>query len=130
MLGRWTRLACLAPVLAFTAGAGAGDLPLQDQSAARKLYVAKCAKCHKFYEPKNYSNEEWRKWMESMSRKSRLKPAQAELLNRYLDEYRRGVSPIILAPPLSARDGPPASQARAETRRGRSNTSLLTLLPP
>lgn len=88
MLGRWTTWTGLAAALAFSAGAGAGDLSPQDQAAARKLYVAKCAKCHKFYEPKNYSDADWRKWMESMSRKSRLKPAQAELLNRYLDGLR------------------------------------------
>jgi cytochrome c553 len=93
MLDRWIRLAWLASVLAFAAGAGASELSLKDQAAARKVYVAKCAKCHKFYEPKNYSDEDWSKWMASMSRKSRLKPAQSELLNRYLEEYRAGKIP-------------------------------------
>ena len=32
-------------------------------------------------------------WMEKMNAKSKLKPAQAELLNRYLDAYRTGRLP-------------------------------------
>jgi len=83
-------LVLTASALVFVASAGASDLPLKDQTAARKVYVAKCAKCHKFYEPKNYSEIDWQKWMESMSRKSRLKPAQTDLLNQYLDAYREG----------------------------------------
>jgi hypothetical protein len=79
-----------ASALVFAASAGASDLPLKDQAAARKVYVAKCAKCHKFYEPKNYSETDWRKWMDAMGRKSRLKPAQSDLLNQYLDAYREG----------------------------------------
>jgi mono/diheme cytochrome c family protein len=74
-------------------GAAGGGLTAKDLSAARSLYVAKCAKCHQFYEPKGYSDAEWRTWMEKMNRKSRLKPDQATLLNRYLDAYRRGDLP-------------------------------------
>jgi hypothetical protein len=83
----------MASVLALSAGAEAADIPLKDQAAAQNLYVAKCAKCHKFYEPKSYSGEDWRRWMDSMIRKSRLKPAQAGLLNQYLGEYRAGRIP-------------------------------------
>ena len=64
-------------------------LTTADIAAARKLYEVKCAKCHKFYEPKDYSQGEWNRWMTSMSRKSRLKPDQARILNQYLDDYRR-----------------------------------------
>lgn len=69
--------------------ASAGELPEKDQAAAHKLYVAKCAKCHKFYEPQNYDDATWSVWMDKMARKSKLKPVQTELLNRYLDSYRR-----------------------------------------
>jgi len=84
--------------LALAAGAVAAkadDLRLapQQMTAARKLYVAKCAKCHRFYEPLKYSGEEWRTWMEKMSRKSNLKADQASLLTRYLDAYRAGLLP-------------------------------------
>ena len=82
------------PLLAAGAeGAGGSALTARELSAARSLYVAKCAKCHKFHEPKGYSEGEWQSWMEKMNRKSRLKPDQAALLNRYLDAYRRGDLP-------------------------------------
>jgi hypothetical protein len=76
--------------LILITGALAGELTAKEQAAARKLYVAKCAKCHRFYEPTNYTQVNWQRWMEAMSRKSRLKPPQQELLHRYLEAYRAG----------------------------------------
>ncbi len=72
------------------AGSFAGELTDKDAAAGRKLYVAKCAKCHRFYEPKNYNDSEWGRWMGAMSRKSKLKPEQEDVLARYLDAYRQG----------------------------------------
>ena len=66
------------------------ELTPKEELAARKMYVGKCAKCHKFYEPRNYNEVDWRKWMEAMSRKTKLKPEQDKLLNTYLDAYRSG----------------------------------------
>lgn len=57
-------------------------------AGARKLYVSKCARCHKFYNPLDYGDTEWRAWMRKMTKKARLKPDQAELLARYLDAVR------------------------------------------
>ena len=54
-------------------------------SEGRKLYEIKCAKCHKFYDPAKYSDEEWSKWMGKMTKKAKLKPEQAELLTHYID---------------------------------------------
>ena|SRR2546421_11927893 len=65
------------------------ELSLKETEAARKLYIAKCAKCHKFYDPARYSDQEWRKWMVKMSRKARLKPQQQEMLSRYIDQNLR-----------------------------------------
>lgn len=73
----------LAPV-----GARAVDLSPTAQKKAKDLYDLKCAKCHKFYEPSAYSQKDWDDWMRKMSRKSKLKPAQEELLTRYLEEFR------------------------------------------
>jgi hypothetical protein len=60
----------------------------EEIAAARRLYVNKCAKCHKFHNPAKYTDEEWRTWMRKMSRKSKLKPEQEELLSRYLGTFR------------------------------------------
>ncbi len=68
----------------------ADGLTLQQRTAARKVYVAKCAKCHRFYEPNDYTNAEWQVWMEKMNKKAKLKPDQATLLTRYLETYRAG----------------------------------------
>src|SRR5206468_6632914 len=63
--------------------------PIDETSAGRKLYVAKCAKCHKFYDPAKYSDAEWHKWMAKMSKKSKLTPEQSDLLSRYIDKAFR-----------------------------------------
>jgi hypothetical protein len=34
------------------------ELTPKEVATGRKVYVAKCAKCHKFYEPKRYSEED------------------------------------------------------------------------
>ncbi len=65
----------------------------QGVSIEWQIYVAKCAKCHRFYEPTNHSESDWRTWMEKMNKKSKLKEDQAGLLTRYLDAYRAGQLP-------------------------------------
>ncbi len=79
-------------LVAFTAslwGVGAADLSSEEIKSAEKLYQAKCAKCHKFYNPADYTGPEWQKWMLKMKKKSKLKPDQYELLLRYLDTFRQ-----------------------------------------
>jgi cytochrome c553 len=80
----------LIGTLRADAASGEGLLTSKEQAAARKIYVAKCAKCHRFYEPKQYSEAEWQRWIGSMSGKSKLKPDQKKLLTQYLNDYRAG----------------------------------------
>jgi hypothetical protein len=87
LLGLFLALAAADPVT------GADELTAKEITAARKTYVAKCAKCHRFYEPTKYSEPAWRAWMEKMNKKSKLKEEQASLLTRYLDAYRAGQLP-------------------------------------
>lgn len=89
----WFSMGLIVLAAAVTGPASGDELSPKDLAAARKIYVAKCAKCHRFYEPKDYSAADWRMWMEKMNRKSKLKPEQASLLNRYLDDYRAGRLP-------------------------------------
>ena len=77
----------------FRPAASADELTTKEITSAQKIYVAKCAKCHRFYEPTNYAVSDWRTWMEKMNKKSKLKEAQASLLIRYLDAYRAGQLP-------------------------------------
>ena len=86
-----TLLLCLFVALALAHPAESADeLTAKETTTAQKLYVAKCAKCHKFYEPKNYTDTDWEVWMGKMSRRSKLKADQEEALKRYLEEYRTG----------------------------------------
>jgi nitrate/TMAO reductase-like tetraheme cytochrome c subunit len=60
----------------------------EEIARAKKLYVAKCARCHKFYDPTRYEITEWHSWMTKMSKKARLKPDQEQLLAQYLEAFR------------------------------------------
>ena len=70
------------------ATANAAGLSVQQVNEANEIYTVKCAKKNKFYDPAQYSQMEWDEWMRKMSRKAKLKPAQQELLTRYLNAFR------------------------------------------
>ena len=70
-------------------GGGAPLLSDEQVTTARDLYIAKCANCHKFHSPSNYSEASWDSWMRKMSRKAKLKPADEETLRNYLSLFRR-----------------------------------------
>jgi len=78
----------LLSMLAAVRLAAAEKLSASDLAAARKLSAVKCTKCHKFYEPADYSQADWAEWMDKMRRKSKLKPEQFDLLSRYLEDAR------------------------------------------
>jgi hypothetical protein len=62
-------------------------------AAARRVDVARCAKCHRFYDPLKHEEADWATWMAKMNRNSKLKEKQAQLLNRYLEACRAGLLP-------------------------------------
>src|SRR5262245_19173844 len=76
------------PAPLFLNSTNVGQLSLDEFNEGARLYRAKCARCHKFYNPADYNDAEWRSWMTKMNRKARLKPEQAQLLSRYLDTFR------------------------------------------
>ena len=73
-----------------TAPAGATGPAKGPFEEGHKLYVAKCAKCHKFYNPANYSDQDWKIWMSKMSRKAKLKPEQEAAVSQYIEQVLRG----------------------------------------
>jgi hypothetical protein len=82
--------------LVLILGLAGGMLPASaevmtaDQAATtRKLYLGKCAKCHRLYEPAKYTDAQWEMWMTKMSRKAKLKSEQEAALNRYIQENFR-----------------------------------------
>ena len=83
----------LAGVLPAGAADPAPTPTSQDfMEAGRKLYVAKCARCHKFYDPAKYSDAKWHEWMDKMSKKAKLKPDQKDILSEYLETFRTGTN--------------------------------------
>lgn len=84
---RWLFIGCVAIVAVGAAGAAGITGP--ELAAAKKLYLTKCAKCHKLYDPVNYPDEDWDRWMLKMAKKAKLKPAQAEAVARYAETLRQ-----------------------------------------
>ena len=64
------------------------DLTGAEVKAARKLYLTKCAKCHKLYDPARYDDADWQSWMAKMTKKARLNAEQADLISRYVETIR------------------------------------------
>jgi hypothetical protein len=87
---RWLIVITAAALAGGIVRARADDLSPKDTRAAQKIYTSKCAKCHKFYDPADYSQEDWNVWLQKMGRKSKLNPQQYSLLSRYLDTLRPG----------------------------------------
>lgn len=77
---------CLAAPM--TGVASASSTTEIDATAGRKLYAAKCASCHKLYEPSRYNDEKWEYWMKKMKRKARLREEQYQQLTDYLQTLR------------------------------------------
>ena len=71
-----TRAALLVVVLALlgSSPSQSGELSVVELKAARKIYLGKCAKCHKLHDPAKYTDEKWDEWMGKMTKKSKLKP--------------------------------------------------------
>ena len=67
----------------------ATELSSSELKAAQKVYLTKCAKCHKLYEPSSYSDEEWSTWMLKMKKKAKLKEEPYNLVSKYTDLLRK-----------------------------------------
>ena len=80
-----------------SAGAAPSELTKRQTLAAKRLYDTRCAKCHRMYEPRDYSEDEWQLWMGKMRKKAKLNTRQEKLLDRYVD--------ILRAQPQTSRTG-------------------------
>jgi mono/diheme cytochrome c family protein len=79
---RWVFVATMLAVIGRPAAAA------EDRAAGKKLYTAKCARCHQFYDPVKYSDDTWKTWMEKMRRKANLNDDQYKRLSDYLQSVR------------------------------------------
>jgi cytochrome c5 len=83
---RW-RLMSLMVAAICGASLSAGE-PAKQDARGKKLYNLKCAKCHEFYEPSNYSHSDWQEWMGKMKKKSHLNATDYDLVLRYTEGLR------------------------------------------
>lgn len=65
----------------------------EDLSKAKDLYLTKCAKCHKFYDPSGYDDKKWCQWMEKMRKKAHLDSEEYNLIVIYCDSLRKSAPP-------------------------------------
>ncbi len=59
------------------------EIPLELQQG-KKLYDNSCGKCHKLYEPKDYTAESWKPIVARMQKKARLDDNEITLVYNYL----------------------------------------------
>jgi cytochrome c553 len=71
-----------------TVAARAADPAPPDLLPGKKLYTAKCARCHKFYDPTGYDDKAWESWMHKMRDKAKLSDEQYGRLSAYLQSLR------------------------------------------
>ena len=89
LLNRILALLGMGWLLVACAASAAPQLPFNDAAVARKLYLGKCAKCHKLYDPAKYSDRNWDLWFGKMSKKAKLTANEQRLLSDYiLQTYR------------------------------------------
>ena len=69
-----------------------GVLSPEQASAGRALYLNKCARCHKFYDPAKYKEADWNKWITKMNKKAKLKRDESEVIWKYLGAFRAGTN--------------------------------------
>ena len=71
----------------------AAKVSADDLAAGKKVYMAKCARCHKFYDPTAYDDTKWNKWMQKMKLKAKLNDVQYQQLTNYVATLRAGNKP-------------------------------------
>ena len=50
----------------------------------KNLFENNCAKCHKLYNPKDYSAQDWKSILAEMQKKARLDDAQIGMISNYI----------------------------------------------
>lgn len=61
----------------------------EDLAQGQRLYLKKCAKCHRLYDPMKYNDERWDYWMGKMKKKSKLNDKDYALVVAYLNNMRK-----------------------------------------
>ena len=75
-----------APVASAQASETAKAVALTPElEAGKSLYENNCAKCHKLFEPKKFTKEEWTPILVKMGKKAKLDDTQMASITNYID---------------------------------------------
>lgn len=67
----------------------AGDISGKQLAKDRRVYLVRCARCHKAYNPADFETETWNRWMRKMRKKARVKSDEEwEQIKRYLTSLK------------------------------------------
>lgn len=87
------RIATLVLGVVLAASAASAAEMSSTEDPGRKIYLTKCARCHKLYDPARYDDAAWGTWMEKMRKKAHLDDEQFKTLSTYLQSLRPVRSP-------------------------------------
>ena len=87
---RFLRFGALLAAALVATSASADTWDEAERAQARKLYLVKCAKCHRLYDPAAYEDPAWEQWMIKMKKKAHLNDEQSERIRRYTETLREG----------------------------------------
>lgn len=60
------------------------DISLEDLTAGRSVYLARCGTCHQHYSPSEFASAEWPKWVDDMRERAKLADAERARVLQYL----------------------------------------------
>ncbi|MGL2967504.1 c-type cytochrome [Flavobacterium sp. XGLA_31] len=72
------------PTTAATKTESASTVMTAELAEGKMLYENNCAKCHKLYDPKGFSAQEWKPIMDKMQKKAHLDDAQGLKIYNYV----------------------------------------------
>ena len=89
ILTRVWLLAC--SVVALISGLASAEVRNTGRNEeAKQLYLMKCSKCHRLYDPKEYDDFHWSNWMVKMKKKAHLNDEQYGKIVHYVESLRKG----------------------------------------
>ena len=89
VLSRIWLLAC--PAVALISGLASAETGSTGRhEEAKQLYLMKCSKCHRLYDPEEYEDSHWSDWMIKMKKKAHLNDEQYDKIVRYVESLRKG----------------------------------------
>ncbi|WP_163409697.1 c-type cytochrome [Flavobacterium ajazii] len=72
------------PVVEATATEAGPPESTSELAEGKSLYENSCARCHKLYEPKKFTQEEWKPILVSMQKKAKLDDVKMASITNYI----------------------------------------------